>query len=440
MKNARRRVCLIVVGVVVGLWSALGVQGWTRPHLDADFNGDGFDDLAIAVEEGGSSPCQGAVHIIYGSAAGLHATSGLPNQLLASGDLGCSFGEALATGDFDKDGFSDLAIGVPKHGSGAVKILYGSLFGLKSSGSQLWDEPSVGIRPTGSGSRYGDALATGDFNSDGFFDLAIGAPGRDIGGVSEAGAVNVLYGSAFGLTASGYSWWHQSTPTIGGAPEVNDFFGADLAAGDFNNDGFFDLAIGVPNDAVGIVNNAGGVQVLSGSALGLTALGSQLWNQGPVGGTPEEADFFGTALAAGDFNKDGFFDLAIGVPGDSVGTINAAGAVNVLYGSALGLKVSGNQLWNQASFAIGGTPELNDYFGTALAAGDFNKDGFFDLAIGVPGDSVATINNAGAVNVLYGATLALTATGNQLWNQASSGIPDAPEIADFFGKSLGAPF
>jgi hypothetical protein len=53
-------------------------------------------------------------------------------------------------------------------------------------------------------------------------------------------------------------------------------------------------------------------------------------------------------LASGDFNKDGIDDLTIGVVDEYVGSIERAGAVNVIYGSSgSGLKATGNQFWHQ---------------------------------------------------------------------------------------------
>jgi hypothetical protein len=89
--------------------------------------------------------------------------------------------------------------------------------------------------------------------------------------------------------------------------------------------------------------------------------------------------------ASGDFNGDGADDLAISVPGYDVGSQQNAGAVNVIYGSGNGLKSDGNQWWTLDSVDVIGDAQANDGFGTVLAVGDFNKDGFDDLAVGTPG-------------------------------------------------------
>jgi FG-GAP repeat len=155
-----------------------------------------------------------------------------------------------------------------------------------------------------------------------------------------------------------------------------------------------------------------------------------------VGSTTELGDRFGSALAAGDFDNDGFADLAVGAPAESIGGIFVAGAVNVLYGTPTGLTGSGSQLFTQNSPGVGSAAEAFDLFGGALAAGDFDNDGFADLAIGVPGESVGKIVDAGAVNVLYGTPTGLTGSGSQTFTQNSPGVGSTAEEDDFFGDPL----
>src|SRR5207249_11037706 len=123
------------------------------------------------------------------------------------------------------------------------------------------------------------------------------------------------------------------------------------------------------------------------------------------------ADAFGRAVAACDFNGDGFADLAVGVPDENFGAAAAhAGAVNVLYGSPSGVTATADQFWNEDSLDVEGFAELGDNFGAALVGADFDGDGFCDLAIGIPGEDVGSIVDAGAVKVLYGSPTGLTAT------------------------------
>ena len=247
-----------------------------------------------------------------------------------------------------------------------------------------------------------------DFNQDGFADLAIGSPFEDVGSVPDAGAVNVLYGTASGLSTTG----SQLFTPVGSAAQQDGWFGLALASGDFNHDGFADLAVGAPRESVPPSSTKGGaVAVLYGTANGLTATGGRLFAQ--VGGAAETGDSFGAALVAADFNHDGFADLAAGTPDEEIGMIGDAGAVSVLYGSPGGLTTTGGQLFTQ----VGSAPELADFFGATLAAGDFNEDGFADLAASAPWEAVGSIPYAGAVSILYGAAGGLTASGGRLFTQ-----------------------
>ena len=258
--------------------------------------------------------------------------------------------------------------------------------------------------------------AAGDFNGDGRSDLAIAVPGEADG----AGTVHVLYGSPSGLIAAGSQYFSQNSAGVQDAQEAGDGFGSALAAGDVNGDGRADLAIGVPGEN----NGVGVVQVLLGSAAGLTATGSQLWSQASPGVANNAAanDHFGAALAIGDFGGAGapYGDLAIGVPDEDSGGLTDTGVVHVLPGSASGPTATGPQLWHQNVNGISDTVEGGDRFGAALAAGSLGRTAQKDLAIGAPGENAG----AGVVHAIYGSATGLAAANQQLWSQDSAGRPE----------------
>ena len=381
----------------------------------ADFNGDGYADLAVgeilAVVDG---DLKGAVHVMYGSAGGLRSNG---SQYWTENTLGGAahrwdvFGASLASGDFDGDDFSDLAIGLPQaeldppfgdEGSdhGLVRIVYGSSTGLTPARTQLWSHG----RMTGGadrGAQFGGALAAGNFGRGDQDDLAISGAGEE--------KVAVLFGGTAGLAAAGHQIWSQNSAGIAGTTSSGDGFGAALVAGNFTGGGYADLAIGIPGDRVGAVREAGAVQIISGAAAGLTAAGSQVWSQNSAGiaGRSERGDGFGTTLAAGRLDGGAYDALAIGVPLERVGKHINAGAVNVIYGSPAGLRAAGDQVWSQSSRGIRPRSEEGDEFGSALAIGNFGRDvdgrSYADLAVGAYGESVGRVGQAGSVTVLYGA-------------------------------------
>jgi hypothetical protein len=339
--------------------------------------------------------------------------------------------------DYNGDGFSDLAIAVAgnDHLKGGVQVIYGSAAGLVSAGNQFWTQDSAGIAEFAEpDDQFGLLLGQGDFNGDEFSDLAIGAPGENSG----AGAVHVLFGSAAGLTAAGSQLWTQDSAGVAGTAKPGDEFGASLAGGDFDNDGFDDLAIGVQSDVVAGGQRGGAVQVLYGSAAGLAAEGSQHFDQNDPGmpGDGLTDDLFGWMVAVGDFDHDGYADLAIAAIGDDSPQAIYAGSVTVLRGSAVGLTVTGVKMFTQDTPNIPDAGELGDAFGWALAAGDLNGDLYDDLAIGAPIESIGGVESAGVVHVLFGAWNGAQTSGNDFLTPGTNGVSGDRGRDDGFGFRL----
>lgn len=102
----------------------------------------------------------------------------------------------------------------------------------------------------------------------------MGLPDENVGPVADAGVVNVLYGSASGLVGAGSQQWSQNSSGITGNPEAGDHFGAAVAVGDVNGDGWSDLIVGTPDDDR-VAPDTGSVQVLLGGPTGLTTTGAR---------------------------------------------------------------------------------------------------------------------------------------------------------------------
>jgi hypothetical protein len=426
--------------------------------VSADFNGDGYTDLAVGVpdEDVGPHVDAGAVNVIYGSPTGLSSTF-VPDQIWHQDspnvegfpDTSEHFGTALAAGDFNNDGYADLAIGTPLDyvdsigGAGSVNVIYGSASGLSATAipDQIWHQNSPNVEDTVEfGDHFASALATGDFNGDGYDDLAIGVPDEDINGQIDAGSVNIIYGSASGLSATAVpdQRFFQDSPDVADFSEAGDNFGASLATGDLNGDGFADLIIGVPGEN----GSEGGVAVIYGSASGLSAtavVADQFWTQdspdvgdGGAADGAEPGESFGTAVASGDFNNDGYDDMAASAPGDNAGAASATpGVVNIIFGSASGLSATAIP-----DDVIIGNNRLGGVY--ALASGDFDGDGFADLAMGQPlydaSEVFFEIHSIGAVTALYGSGSGLD--NEQVWTQDTPNVDDFAEDDERFGAAV----
>jgi serine/threonine protein kinase len=256
---------------------------------------------------------------------------------------GARYGAAIASADFDSDGQADLAIGAP--GAEAVTVLAGA------QNAQSTKLPG--------GGRFGAALAAGDVNGDDFPDLVVGAPDGD-------GVIHVFLGGSEGLS-------RDRSQSLEPAQGLAGRFGTVLAVGDINGDDIADIA------------EAGGKQ--SGYCLG-GAGGPQSCE--PLGG---ELDQPITALAIGDVTGDGFGDIVQGIPegGDPVpdepdtGVLGPPGLLQLWPG---GENAPADEpiLMTQDTAGVRGNDQANDRFGAALAIGDLDGDDFADMVVGAPGE------------------------------------------------------
>lgn len=390
-ENASVGYVVVFYGSPSGL-SAVGVQGFGTVALfgsaargaeqefgdtlaAGDLNGDGIDDLAAGVSglDVGGQESAGGVALLYGSASGLDRgrdpaslltadTPGIPGS---STEL-AGFGEAVATGDFDGNGTTELAIGITGGGGvGAVQVVSGTPGDFR--GGQRIGPGSPGL--SDQHSRYcafGFVLASGDVQGDGRDDLAVADPNfgcQDEETEFGMGAVVLLPGSATGLTTAHNQFWTQGSPGVAGSARLGNVFGESLAMGPLDRGATADLAIGAPGDA----DQGGSVTVLLGGAQGLTTAGTggTRYTQSTTGivGTNETGDDFGEVVRTAFLQSRAQASLLIGAPGETVGTVVGAGSLTQLSISTSGPNPGGSQTFTADSRGVRGTAGRKDHFG-----------------------------------------------------------------------------
>jgi len=484
-----------------------------------DFDGDGYDDLAVGapLEGIGLSGSAGAVNVLYGTANGLTAernqmwhqgSAGIPGGASENDDDNQSFGEVLSCGDFNGDGHSDLAIGVPEEdlfrngvrrtAAGAVNVIYGSPDGLGSAGAPIWHQGSPGVRGSlESFDEFGRVIAAGDFDGDGFADLAISAPGEALAGQGEGeGVVHVLFGTPDGLTPDrSQHLGFDETASWKCSPRSD--FGAILVSGDFDGDSRDDLVIGSAQSSDGpkcvfraVMGGESGLETTTSFVLDADKVRLYfsapfftdvfadsgdvdgdgfddfvvvkdhkviVWSgnaTGPGLGTDSVVDYSDpgvpgdfrsfTDIAVDDMNGDGIDDILFGSSKSSPtdASLYGAGKAVTLFGSSAGIVSNGSQLWHQDVDGVAGKAQRGDEFGRQVHIADFDGDGFADGVIGAPLEGLTTFGtakrNAGMVHILPGAPDGLTTIGSQHWHQARPGIAGGAETGDWFGDAFGS--
>jgi len=385
--------------------------------------------------------------------------------------------------DFNGDGYEDLATGAPfatvggKKGAGYVAVVYGSAHGLNLASKQVFSQATPGVPGTPeAGDHFGAHLTAGDLDGDGYTDLVVPAAGEDWmpDGAARHGSVTVLWGGKSGLSGG----------TI--LPGTLIDGSARVVAGDFDGDGHADLAgpsslesgpfsrTGVPARSQDISFTDADVQVLdvaSGDVDGdgisdVVVLTGPFDFDDPGDQNVGHSLFYlhgtrnglvplthvkdgegrdiegGESIALGDVNGDGRDDLVFGRPrvaysGEGTADPSEYGErIGVVLGTALGPKAADPRTIDQDTPGVPGVAEFGDLFGSDVAVGDVNGDGYADIAVGILGEDFSGVQDAGTVAVIPGSASGPTGAGTKVFSQNTAGVPGTAERADRFGEAV----
>jgi hypothetical protein len=232
--------------------------------------------------------------------------------------------------------------------------------------------------------------------------VLVGTPDEDVASIKDAGTVTFLRVNSAGSPITSQSW-SQNSPGVPGNAEKNDHFGAALGSR-----GLW-AAVGVPDENSGSKVNSGVVQTFRAtSATGSFVPAAAISQNSPgIPGSIEAGDRFGAAVAVGvALICQESTDLAVGAPGEDIGTRKNAGNVTLV-------TLSGDdcpaRVRRQGS-GLAGAAEAGDQVGSVLGLIrgriDLEEDYADKLMIGVPKEDLGAKADAGMVQPATGAVVA----------------------------------
>ena len=445
---------LLAVGLpLIGAPPALAAADGCAAGVASDFNGDGRSDTVVAdpyATVDGQARA-GRVIVLYGDADGRvgEGARGVVSQnspgVGGAAEAGDRFGYALAVADLDCDDHTDLVVGSPyednggQADSGFVQIIWGSAPGLgHGDPSRQIAQNSFPNADITAGDQFGYAVdALEDVGQGGTpapdaYAVAIGVPGGNIGGHNDAGWVGVLHAFDGGNVETAIS---QNSTGVPGSAEAGDRFGSAVSINQFltfdasHPTTEIDVVVGSPNEDIGPAADAGTVTVVKDVYFDEFP-GSVSFSQDSAGvpGVVEAGDRFGRTLDT--VRVGGTTRLAVGIPGEDVGSAGNAGSVQLF--SSNNITITPGVGLTQDTAGVAGSAQAGDLFGDRLA---FAAPGLGDpatrLVVGVPGKD-GTATDSGQIQIFPVTDLDAEVT----YSQSSPGVPGGVDAGDRFGSAV----
>lgn len=372
---------------------------------------------------------------------------------------------AVPSADFNRDGITDLVAGVPRSSSsaGSVVVVPGSTDGPDGPLRKVISQSTGSVvGASEAGDNWGASSAWGDVDGDGYADLVVGAPGEDTGAGADAGGVVVLHGPALtARTAVVPDPVAKAGAKLGGTVAVGDFDAdgkADVFAAGAGNGGVWSTSLSGKGTQKGTLTSSTGAVAYLDSATGdfnrdgyadvalnyrdQSSIGRVTWFKGSAAGLVKVSVLSvkgGRSIAAGDVNGNGYDDIVIGQPYTAESGAKAGGQVTVVPGTSTGFTTTGMKTVHQDTSGVPGTAESGDAMGWSVSAGDYNLDGYADVLTGAPREDITRSGNradAGMVFLLKGSSSGLTGSGALGYTQDTAGISGSTETNDRFGSSV----
>ena len=368
-----------------------------------DFNGDGFEDVAVADDQADvdGMVAAGRVHVLFGGSVGT-VTLSLADPFVPGDPIGGGrFGTVLDTFDVNLDGCDDLVVGAPYESvdganeAGAVYILPGSPAGFGTQPTTRYTQQGFTGLVAEQGDQFGFSIDAAH-RFDGLPYLAVGAPGEAIGPLSNAGGVLLL-------AAGASTWLHQDIIGIAGEAEAGDRFGHAVVAGERH------VAIGVPGEDIDGFADAGSAHLFGHDAGPSAVLEIAVLNQrdDDQSGAIEEDDRYGWSLSMESFDDVSIGRstiLAVGAPGEAIGEHQEAGrVVSAVVVTATGAVLEQASI-HQAVDGVFGASEPGDEFGWTVEIVNRSPEEVPEwsdlmLAVGIPGEEGEPLTDTGAVQL-----------------------------------------